>query len=82
MPPNNGILLNGVLTPKLLNIIFASCSFINLDFLLTHTAHFYNNTVLSFLVFNTLESTFFVFILHFKQYANKFIYEYFRINFV
>ena len=56
MPPNNGILLNGILRPKLLNIPFASCSFINLDFLLLHTAHF----VLAFLV-NSFESTFFFF---------------------
>ena len=30
--PNNQILLNGVLRPRLLNIPSASCSFINLDF--------------------------------------------------
>ena len=29
---NNGILLKGVLIPKLLNKPFASCSFKNLDF--------------------------------------------------
>ena len=40
MPLNNGILLNGVLRPKLLNNPFVSCSFINFDFLLTHIAHF------------------------------------------
>ena len=44
--PNNGILVNGFLRPKLLNIPFASCSFKNLDFLLLHTAHFDNNIVL------------------------------------
>ena len=37
---NNGILLNGVLIPKLLNNASASCSFINLDFLLPQTTHF------------------------------------------
>ena len=60
MSPNNGILLNGILRSKLLSIPFASCSFINLDFLLLHTAHFDDSIVLSFLVFNTVESTFFV----------------------
>ena len=38
--PNNGILLNGILRPKLLNILLASCFLINLDFLLPHIAHF------------------------------------------
>ena len=37
--PNNGILFNGVLRPKLLNISIASCSIINLDFLVLHIAH-------------------------------------------
>ena len=58
MSPNNGILLIGVLRPKLLNNLFASCSFIKFDFLLPHTAHFDNNVVLSFLVFKTFEFTF------------------------
>ena len=58
MLPNNRILLNWVLRPKLLNNPFASCSFVNLDFLLPHTANFGNNIVLPFLVFNTFESTF------------------------
>ena len=61
MPPNNGILFNGVLRTKLLNIPFASCSFINLDSLLPHTAHFDNSIVLPFLLFNTFEFTIFVF---------------------
>ena len=55
MSPNNGILLNDVLRPKLLNIPFASCSFINLDFLLPNIAYFDDNIVLPFLVFKTLE---------------------------
>ena len=38
MSPNNGILLNGLLRPKLLSIPYSSCSFINLDFLLPHTS--------------------------------------------
>ena len=70
MSPNNGTLLNGVLRAKLLNIPFASCSFINLHFLLPHTAHFDNNVVLPFLVFKTFEFTFSVSFLQFKQYVN------------
>ena len=58
MSPNNEILLNGVLRPKILNSPFASCSFINLDFLLPHTTHFDNNIVLPFLVFKTFRYTF------------------------
>ena len=61
MPPNNGILLNGVLKLKLLNNPFASCSFINLDFLLPHTAHFDNNIDLPFLFSKTFQPTFCVF---------------------
>ena len=72
MSPNNGILLNGVLRPKLLNFPFASCSFINFDFLLPHAAHFHDNIVLPFFVFNTFESIVFVIFLHFKQYVNMF----------
>ena len=64
MSPNNGILFNGVLRPKLRNIPFASCSFINLDFSLLHTAYFDNNIVLPFLIFN--------FFLDFKQYLSMF----------
>ena len=63
MFPNNGILFNGVLRPKLLNIPLASCSFLNLDFLLPHTTNFDDNIVLQFLVFNTFEFTFSVFFL-------------------
>ena len=87
MSPNNGILLN-VLRPKLLNIPFASCSFLDLDFLLPHTAHFDDSIALPFLVFNNFGSTFFVSFLHFKEYVNKFYndlcltYERFRINLV
>ena len=61
MSPNNGILLNGVLRSKLLNIPFAACSFIILDFLLQHIVHFDDNIVLSFSVFKTFEFTFSVF---------------------
>ena len=59
MSPNSGILLNGVLRPKLLNISFASCSLINLDFLVPHRAHFHDRIVLPFFLLNTFESTFF-----------------------
>ena len=54
MSLNNGILLTSVLKPRLLNVTFASCSFINLDFLLPHLAHFDNSVVLPLLVFKTL----------------------------
>ena len=36
MSPNNEILLNSVLGPKLLNIPSDLCYFLNLDFLLLH----------------------------------------------
>ena len=67
MSPNNGILFNGVLIPKLLNNPFASCSFMNLEFLLPHTAHFDNNKDLPFFVLNTLEFILSASFLHFKQ---------------
>ena len=54
MSPDNGILLNSVLRPKLLNIPFASCFLINLDFLVLHIAHFDNIIVLPLVVFETL----------------------------
>ena len=54
MSPNNGILLNVVLRPRLLNIPFASCSFRNLDFSLPHIANFDNSIVILLLVFKTL----------------------------
>ena len=47
MSPNNGILFNGVLKPRLLNNPFDTCFFINLDFSLPHTAHF-DNKIFSF----------------------------------
>ena len=72
MSLNNGILLNGVLRPKLLNNPFASCSFINIFFLLPHTTHFDYNIVLPLLVFNTFEFTFPVSCLYFKQYIKMF----------
>ena len=51
--PNNGILFNGVLIPKLLNNPFACCSLINFDFLLPDIAHFDKFIVLPLLVFET-----------------------------
>ena len=52
--PNNGTSLNDVLRPKLLNIPLASCYLMNLDFSLSHIAHFDNNIVLPLLVSETL----------------------------
>ena len=82
------MLLNGVLRTKLLNIPFASCSFINLDFSQSHAAHFDDSIVLTFFDFNTFGSTFSVSFLNFKQYDNMF-YNYlclidkkFRVNLV
>ena len=75
MSLNNGILLNGVLRPKLLNIYFASCSFLTFDFSLPHTAHFDDNIVLPVLVFNTLGSTFFVFFFAFQTICQHVYYE-------
>ena len=49
--PNNEILFNGVLIPRLLNNSFAYCSLINFDFLLPHMAHFDNIIVLPLVVF-------------------------------
>ena len=73
MSPSNGILLNAVLIPKLLNNPFVSCSLINLDFLLPHIGHFGYSINLPVLVFTIFESIFFVFLLHFKQYVNMFV---------
>ena len=61
MSRNNGIVLNGVLRNKLLNIPLLSCFLINLEFLLPHIVHFNNSIVLSFRVFETLEVMFSVF---------------------
>ena len=41
---------------KLLNNPLASCSLINFDFLLSHTAHFDKNTILPFLSLQLLDS--------------------------
>ena len=52
--PNIVTLLNGVLTPKLLNSPSASWLLINLDFLLPYIAHFDSIVFLQLLVFKTL----------------------------
>ena len=70
--PSIGILLNGVLTPNLLNNPFASCLLINLDLLLLHISHFYNIINLPLLVLETCGFMFFVYFLHFKQYDSIF----------
>ena len=66
MSPSNGILLNGVLRPKLLHIPLVSCFLINLVFLPTHVAHFDNIIVLSFLVYKILRFISSIFFLHFR----------------
>ena len=55
---NNGILLKGVLIPKLLNKSFASCSFKNLDFLIPQTEHFDCITNLLFFALTIFRSIF------------------------
>ena len=64
---NIGVLLNGVLIPKLLSNPFASCSLISFDFLLSHVAHFDYIIVLPLLVFKALEFMLSVFFQHFQQ---------------
>ena len=58
---NIGTLLNSVLIPKLLNSRFASWFLINLDFLLSHIAHFDNIIDLLLLVLEIFGSIFLVF---------------------
>ena len=67
------MLLSGVLRPRLINNPFASYSFINLDFLLPYTAHFDDNIVLPFFVFNTFQSTFSVFFCTLDNMSTCFI---------
>ena len=61
MSPNNGILFNGVLIPKLLSNPFCSCSFINLEFLIPHIVNFDCTIILSLFVLKIFESNFPVF---------------------
>ena len=58
-----GILLNGVLIPKLLNNPFVSCSFTNLDFLIPQSTHFDCIINLLFFVLKIFESKFSFFFL-------------------
>ena len=50
--PNNGILLNEVLIAKLLNNPLASSVLINLNFLLSHNAHFDKSISFTLFVFS------------------------------
>ena len=62
---NSGILLNGVLIPKLLNKPFSSCSFTNLDFLIPQSVHFDCISNIQYFVLKIFEYKFSVFFLHF-----------------
>ena len=66
--PNNGIIFNGVLRSKLLNIPLASCFLINHDFLLPHIAYCDNIIVLPLLVLETLG---FILSVFFLDLSNK-----------
>ena len=65
---NNVILLKGTLIPNWLNSSLASCSLINLKFLLLQTAHFDRSIVLPLLIFEILGFFLSVTPLHLKQY--------------
>ena len=67
MSVNIGALLNGALTPKLLNSPFASWFLINIDFLLPHVEHFDNIIALPSLVPETFGFMFSISFLHLKQ---------------
>ena len=64
---NFTILLKDVFIPKLFNNPLVFCSFINFEFLLSHTAHFDKSIILPFFVFATFEFLLYVFFLHFKE---------------
>ena len=70
MSPNNGTLLNGVLRPKLVNYLFAFCSFRNLDFLLPQTEHFDCITIFLFLKYLNLNFQFFSTFYTISQHFN------------
>ena len=76
--PDSEILLIGVLNPKLLNNLLASCFFINLDLLL-HTALFDKSITLPLPVIVTLGCLLSVFFLHFKQNNEFFFINNFKI---
>ena len=65
--PNQCILPNHALRPKLLNSPFPSCSFTNLDFLNPHSVQFDCKINLPFFVLKTFTFKFSVFFLHFTQ---------------
>ena len=68
-------LRNGIFIPvKLLNNLLASCSLINFNFLILHTAHFDKSIIHPFLVLATLGFLLSVFLLHFKQKDNIVLY--------
>ena len=76
---------NGVLIPNCLNSPLTSCSPVNLEFLLLHTAHFDKSIVLRFLAFMTLCFLLSVSFLHFKYYDEIMLYcdiSYFRIQII
>ena len=75
MSPNNGMLFNGVLRPKLFNIPLAFCFLKNFDFLPPHIAHFDNIIVLPLLVFQTRGFVPPVFFLHLNNNMTCFIFE-------
>ena len=74
MLSNNGMLLKGVLIPKLLNSPLASWFFINLDLLLPHMIYFDDNVIFLLLAFESLGFMPFVVFVHFKQYDNIVLY--------
>ena len=77
--PTKRNLLKCFFITKLLNNPLASCSLINLNFLLSHTAHFDKSIILPFFVFTTFRFLFSVFFLHFKQYDNSVFYKWTKI---
>ena len=62
--------MKGVFIPKILNKQLASCSLINFDFLLSHTAHLDKSIILQFYVLATFGFLLSVFFVHFKKYDN------------
>ena len=67
-------MLQDVLVLNWLNSLLASCSLIDLDFLLLHTAHFDRSIILPLFVFETFGFLHFVSVLHFRQCDNIVIY--------
>ena len=74
--PNIGILPHGVLRPKLLNNPFASCLFINLDFLIPHISHLDNKIDLPLLATKTFGFIFSVFFYTLNNKITLFLYLY------